>query len=709
MAAAKNSLLSQVANEWTRSTGLGGEEVNEQRERALNYYKGDVDDVVAPEKRSRAVSQDVAEAIDSIMPDLIEIFTGSEDVVTFEPVGPEDEEAAQQETDYINYEFFKRNEGFLILHDMLKDACQVKTGIVKIAWCDKKEPDEDFEDQSLDSLAQALQRYGDRVVLSDETPISRPEIEPEEGGEPTYNYTVKGVDSGYARVYSVPPEDFGVSQDTTRLKESPYHWHRTRVRAYDLLNRGVSAETVAKLPAYGIMDTDMQQARSIGGEDLNDVGGDGDQRIVEVIEHYLLTKDGRKRVLTDTTCGIELESEDHDYVCFAAMTPYPVAHQFYGQSIADKLLEIQRIKTVLLRLALDSGNFALNQRMYVNMEKAHEWTMRDLLSNEPNRPIRGKGAPNEVISPMSSGGLSFDAFGALEYMSVQGEQRSGVMRNAQGLNPDTLHDTAKGASIMLSAAQKRTRMVARILAETGIKDLFLIMHRVIRENAKDSSRVRLKNKWVEIDRTSFGSRNDMTVEIGVGSGGKEQQMVMYQQGWQALEQLVTMQGGPSGPLVTVENIYAYAKQAFERGLGFRSADSFLTNPEEAPPQQPKPDPAMLEMQAKQQEIEQRLEFDKQKAAADMELAKQKAQGQLEVEAMKAEARLMAERERSDAMLQFEREKAQMQAQLARDKADFEARLAAQKAQDEYDLAQMQMASKERAEMSRNRPGGDLDK
>lgn len=692
--ASKASLLAVVADEWNRSTGLGGEELNAQRERALNYYKGDTDDVIAPEKRSRAVSNDVAEAIDSIMPDLVEIFTGSDDVVVFEPVGPEDEEAASQETDYINHVFFKENEGFLILHDMVKDACLVKTGVVKVSWREEETPDQDFTGQSLDALAMAVSQYGDRVELSEKTPIVGDVM------ADAFDYTIKGEKRGRACVESVAPEDFGVSQDTVRLKDSPYHWHRTRVRAYELLNRGVSKAKVEKLPAYGIMDTDMQMARSISGEDLTDVGGDGDQRIVEVIEHYIMTESGRKRVLTDTTIGQELEREDHDYVCFAAITPYPVPHQFYGQSIADKLLEIQRIKTVLTRMALDSGNFALNQRMYINMDKAHEWTMRDLLSNEPNRPVRGKGMPNEVIAPLSSGGLSFDAFGALEYMSVQGEQRSGVMRNAQGLNPDTLHDTAKGASILLSAAQKRTRMVARIFAETGIKDLFLILHRVIRENASQAATVRLRNKWIEVDPTGWNSRNDMTVEIGVGSGGKEQQMLMYQTGWEALNQLVSMQGGPTGPLVTLENIYAFAKQSFERGLGFRSADAFITNPEEAPTQEPQPDPAMLEMQAKQQMQQAELEADREKASAQIETERMKAQASLELEREKAVATMQLERGKADLKMQIDRERAAMEAQLARERAAMEG---------ELELMRIESQERTAARVGENRPGGDLDK
>ena len=52
----------------------------------------------------------------------MDIFAGSDEVVRFEPVGPEDEAAAQQETDYVNHVFMQQNPGFMILYSFIKDA-----------------------------------------------------------------------------------------------------------------------------------------------------------------------------------------------------------------------------------------------------------------------------------------------------------------------------------------------------------------------------------------------------------------------------------------------------------------------------------------------------------------------------------------------------------------------------------------------------------
>jgi hypothetical protein len=65
-------------------------------------------------------------------------------VVRFEPVGPEDE-AARQETDYVNHVFMQQNPGFMILYSFIKDALLSKVGIVKVWW-------EEREEESRDSL-----------------------------------------------------------------------------------------------------------------------------------------------------------------------------------------------------------------------------------------------------------------------------------------------------------------------------------------------------------------------------------------------------------------------------------------------------------------------------------------------------------------------------------------------------------------------------
>jgi hypothetical protein len=134
----------------------------EDRADAMDYYNGNMSkDMPAQEGRSQAVSTDVADTIEGLMPVLMDIFCGSDEVVRFEPVGPEDEEAAQQETDYVNHVFMQNNPGFMILYGFIKDGLLSKTGIVKVWWEEREEEERetyyDLTEDQFALLAQAVE------------------------------------------------------------------------------------------------------------------------------------------------------------------------------------------------------------------------------------------------------------------------------------------------------------------------------------------------------------------------------------------------------------------------------------------------------------------------------------------------------------------------------------------------------------------------
>ncbi|WP_315704560.1 MULTISPECIES: hypothetical protein [unclassified Bradyrhizobium] len=137
----------------------------EERADAIDYYLGDMrKDMPVQDGRSRAVSTDVADTVEGLMPHLMDIFAGSDEVVRFEPVGPEDEAAAAQETDYVNHVFMQQNPGFMILYSFIKDALLSKVGVVKVWWEEREEESrETYYDLSEDQFALLAQA----VVESD--------------------------------------------------------------------------------------------------------------------------------------------------------------------------------------------------------------------------------------------------------------------------------------------------------------------------------------------------------------------------------------------------------------------------------------------------------------------------------------------------------------------------------------------------------------
>lgn len=124
-------------------SAMRASKLSEDRAQAMDYYNGLMTDMLPADGRSRAISTDVSDTIEGMMPVLMEIFCGGDEVVKFEPVGPEDVKAAEQETDYTNHVFMQQNPGFLILYSMIKDALLSKTGIVKVDWEETEEEEEE--------------------------------------------------------------------------------------------------------------------------------------------------------------------------------------------------------------------------------------------------------------------------------------------------------------------------------------------------------------------------------------------------------------------------------------------------------------------------------------------------------------------------------------------------------------------------------------
>lgn len=670
-----DDFLRMVAEERRASVGFDSDDdVQEERAKALEYAKGKMDDVPALANRSKAVSTDVQDAVETVLPDLVEIFTGGEDVAAFTPTGEEDEEAATQETEYLNHIVFQKNPGFLNFYSAFKDALLVKTGVWRFWWEDAEEVTEErYEGKS--AIEYGIMREMPDIEIADVEEIElAPGVLPGlpmPTPEKIYNFTVRQTkQTGYARYRAVPPEDFAVARDTVWLPEATYCVARSRPRAQKLIEDGFDPKKVAMLPARPhTRDEDAEIARDVAGESEGDTGeADNLLREVEIYEHFLRVDadgDGKTeiwRVVTGADEKVLLEKEQCDQIEFAAITPYMTPHRFYGRSLADLLLEIQRIKTALLRMLLDSGYFAMNQRVEIAEQRMNENTISDYLRNEPGVPIRSQ--TGDAVKPIQAGNIGFDVAGALEYVSTMAEQRTGVVRNAQGLNPDTLHDTKGGMERLMTAAQRRIRMIARIFAETGVKDLYLGLHNLIRTHSSQSNVERLRGKWVPVDPTRWGNRSDMTIEVGLGSGGREQEIAFLRSVIEMQTQAIEMQGGADGPLVKPENIYAAIKRYCERG-GIKAPELYFADPEQAEPQPPKPDPEMAKAQ-------QSAQLEKYKADLDAQIARERI-------------------EREDA--------------LARDRMDREFAMSQAKLEME---ARVRLATGAQKALSSTRPGGRID-
>ena len=724
----ENDILSMLAAEKSTSIGFeNGTELERKRKTALEYSKGVMSDVPSLANRSKAVSTDIAEAVETVMPDLMDIFTGGEDVAAFAPSSEEDEERAQQETDWVNYTAFRKLPGFLLLYTSIKDALQVDTGCLYTRWQDNEvTEDEEVFGKSAVELQMAVQDGGAELVGP--AKASNPPMSPD--GVPLFDAILrKSYDKGCIKSDAIDPTNLTVAQDATLdVNANVYQAIRAYPRAQALIDQGYDKNKVAELPAYSAKsDEQTDQARDVAGETTSTVnasegsgpeGPDGKSlmRTVEVHTHFIRADIDLKgksqlwQIETDSQCKVLLHKRKVDRTGLSCGTPFINAHRFYGMSLAEKLIEVQKIKTALLRLMLDSGYFAMNQRTEVAMDQANEHTISDLMRNEPMVPVRSKNGM--AVRPLQAGQLGFDVGMALEYASTMGELRTGVVRNAQGLNPDTLHDTAKGAMALMTMAQKRVRMIARILAETLVKGWFLDLHALSRKHATRAEKIHLRGKWVDVNPSEFGDRSDMVIEVGVGAGGKEMELA-------ALSKILEMQKEiliNNGPVASWQNAYNALKRFCERA-GFKAPELFFTDPAaiqakkdeenakrvaagQPPIEEPPPPPSPDEVKAKAaMEIEQ-AKAQTQAQIKQMELAasEAKAARDYQLEVRKLEQEQILAREKLAAETMIARERLQLDGTLN----DYKEQMAAQKLALENEWTKIEMQASEMRRQSDER-------
>lgn len=651
---AVETLMSALRSEYDQAIGVdhSDDTLSLSRTAALEAYRGvrsgrvpeERDSEGRPKKtgRSAVTSRDVFETIEAALPDIIEIFLSDDDIVTFRAQSEEDEETATSETAAVRHVLFSENNGFKLIYTAVKDAFLSKLGIFTWYWREfppKIEMYSGYTPDNAVAFAHARQMLGDQIEYQDR----------EDG---LVDIRVTRMLPARLMVEAVAPEDFFFARDLVgSAREAAYCGCRKFVRAQDLIEFGVDPELAARLPGASYTRSHQERyARDTASETEHHVRGNASGNpglnLVEVIEHYVrldLDGDGQTevyRVLTSGPYGAfePLQIEQVPDVPIAVMTAIPMPHRVLGLSLADVAIEVQELKTALWRLTLDHSYYSLNSRYQIAEAEVSETTYTDLRTNQPGAAIRSR--TGAAIKPLPTGQLAFDALGMLEYTNTVLEQRTGVYRAAQGLAPDTLHDTAAGARQLLSSAQKRMRLMARSLAETGLRDLFLGIHTSLRNYATGERQIKLGGKWAKIDPSLWPEREDLVVKLGVGSDERADELAAITNVLGLQIQAVERQGGVEGPFVRPEHIYNTLKRIVSLNR-LSDVNQYFADPANAPPPEPKPNPAEEKM---------RMEMEIERAKLDLQA--EKNQGELQLSREKAQAEAQLAREKMQAELQL---------------------------------------------------------
>jgi hypothetical protein len=600
-----DELASKLSNEIEAATGNFNTELSEQREQSMKYYLGEPfgNEI---EGRSEIVTTDVRDTIEYIMPSLMRIFTTHNNTAEFEPEGPEDVAMAEQATDYVNYVFNRQNNGFKILYDAFKDALISKTGIIKHYWEEKTEVTTENYDDLTEIEYQSI-LANDELEVMEHTEEVLQEAQEDENGmmiSPevvTHSVKVKRTKtSGQVRVMSVPPEEFLISRRSTSIEEANFVCHRVKKTVSDLIMEGYDPAIVEQLPTYTSNNAEYDEERiarfSFDDDSIPAQEGTGPSRKVWLEECYVhidYNDDGIAELRKITKGGnIILDNEEIDMIPFSTICPLPIPHKFHGMSIADTVQDIQLIKSTIMRNLLDNMYLTNNARYAV---LAGQVELDDLLSSKPGGIVRMR-APGAVTA-LPTPQIQNYAFDMVKYLDSIREERSGVSKMTQGLNPDVLtsHVTSGAVSAATESSMQRIELIARIFAETGIKDLFRNIYSLIQRYESRQKIAYLNGKFVPIDVSRWKEKLNCTVNVGVGSGSQNSKMQTMGSIMNIVNALVDK--GAMGTLISPDNIYNVLSEYITQA-GYKNPDQFVSNPQNMPPKQP-PQPTVEEKIANQ--------------------------------------------------------------------------------------------------------------
>jgi hypothetical protein len=438
-----------------------------------------------------------------------------------------------------------------------------------------------------------------------------------------------------------------------------------KVTLSDLKQMGFDDVTADELRASDITNqserlsnVENQSGHYLEGIGDNDTDDDSLAEGYLRIEYVLADIDGDG--IAELNCVYRLDAkilktEICSHVPFATFSPVLNTHRWDGLSVDDLVGDLQKLHTEMLRQTLNNLYLTNSPRhtILTDSQGSPYVNIDDFLNMRPGGAVRQtrEGAVQPLVTPFAAGG----AMPMLDYIQGMREERTGVSKTSQGLNPDSFNNTATGRALDQSAAQQRVELIARIIAEILLKPVFLGVLKLLTDGGMEKLAFRLRDEFVEYDPNEWRDQYDMTVNVGLGTGDANQKI-------QALQMIAQNQMALMGMgLTTPENIY-HTQTKIVEAAGFKDVQNFLQDPRGKPPVPPPPNPLLQVEQMKQQGAAQSNQF---KAQQEMQLK--------QIEAQVQDQQHQREMQRD---MEVERNKQEMQ---ARD-SQFQAQLEAQKEQ-----------------------------
>ena len=637
----QTQIESIVSKAITDAVDFVDSEIAPQRIKAQRYFDGEVD-IGYEEGRSRVVATKCREVVRGLKPSIQRIFLTSEKPVEFVPRGPEDVAAAEQATSYVSYKF-QQHDGYRVLNDVFQDAMVKKAGIAYVYYNEEV-------DTEIHTFTNLTEEEFALVVEADDVEVLEHEMRiniamDEMGLEmeiPEHDVKVaKNTPKGDICIESVPPEDFFVDRNARSMDQFYVCGHSTEMRVSDLISMGFSPDDLSGLDSteYSVVDDEAEfERRGYAIDESEDENITGASKKITVTNAYMeldIEGTGVPRLYQFLCAGSTyklLNFYEADYAPYAIFECDPEPHAFFGTSLVDLVMDDQDAATAMLRGVLDNVALTNNPALQIVDGQAN---IDDLLNNEIGRIVRVKqpGAVMEMAVPFTAG----QTLPALQYFDQAVDNKTGVSKMAQGLDPDVLKSsTATAIAASQEGQTGQAEVIARNFAEGGMRQMFRMLLDLMVKHSNNDEIMRLNGQFIPVDPRAWDTEMDLMVNVGIGTGRENERAAALQQALQ-MQQQIFQAYGPQNGLVSLTQIRNTLADMLAIG-GLRNADRYfmpmtaeieqqMMAEQQAmaaqQQQQPQPDPNAAFLQAEQMKAQTRAQVDMTKAQMDYQYKMQK--------------------------------------------------------------------------------------
>lgn len=612
-------------------------EIAEDRIKAQRYFDGQVD-IGEEEGRSKIVATKVRDTVRAIKPSLMRVFLSSDNPVEYVPKSQEDVSSADQATKYAHYRFQELN-GYTLLSDAIHDALVKKVGILKAYWEDSVESTIHTYSNLTEEEMSVIVNDEDVTVIEQSTDMSMSmddfgmEVERTE-------YTLKishKKESGKMMIESVPPEEFFVDRNARSVDNAYVVAHKTEMRVGELVAMGYDYDVVSELSGNSVDDTfsDAEKFERSGyTNDDEEQVKDPSMKLVEVTEAYMKMdvygtgEATMHRFILGGGNQELLDFEPWGDVPFAIFEIDPEPHTFFGRSIADLIMNDQDSSTAMLRGMMD--NVALVNNPSIDVVEG-QVNMDDIMNNEIGsiRRVKVQGAIQSNAIPFVAG----QTLVAMQYLDDEIQVKTGVTKASMGLDPSALQNTtATAAQLTAQQGAGQVEVIARNIAEGGMKRLFKLMLNLLVENSNEETMMRLNGQYIPIDPRSWNTSMDVTVNVGLGTGKEDSKAMALNQAFQTQMQ-IWQAYGPGNGLVTMTGMRNTLADTLVLS-GVRNVDRYFS------PMSPETEQQLIAQKAQEAANQPPQSSPEAQAIVQAETIKAQAKSQtdmlkLEIEAQKA--------------------------------------------------------------------------